>query len=114
MSVQAEKIIKELKSYGINEVKELYYNLSYEELFEHEMDPKLVGYERGTLTDTGAVSVDTGIFTGRSPKDKFIVVHCQTGARGEIAYNVLKDAGYAVKYLEAECKCDPSGNYEIW
>lgn len=73
MSVQAEKIIKELKSYGINEVKELYYNLSYEELFEHEMDPKLVGYERGTLTDTGAVSVDTGIFTGRSPKDKFIV-----------------------------------------
>ncbi len=73
MSVQAEKIIKELKSYGINEVKELYYNLSYEELFEHEMDPKLVGYERGTLTDTGACSVDTGIFTGRSPKDKHIV-----------------------------------------
>jgi len=67
------KIKKALASYGIPEVAKLYYNLSYDEIFEHELDPDLVGYERGFETTTGAVSVDTGIFTGRSPKDKFIV-----------------------------------------
>ena len=53
--------------------KEIYYNLSYNELFEHETNPELEGYERGFVTNTGAVTVDTGIFTGRSPKDKYIV-----------------------------------------
>jgi len=47
--------------------------LSYDELFRHETDPSLEGYERGFVTNTGAVAVDTGIFTGRSPKDKYIV-----------------------------------------
>ncbi len=42
-------------------------------LFKHETDPSLEGFERGHLTSTGAVTVDTGIFTGRSPKDKYIV-----------------------------------------
>lgn len=63
----------DLGKYGIKDVKEVFYNLSYEELFIHEMDPSLEGYEKGVLTDMGAVAVDTGIFTGRSPKDKFIV-----------------------------------------
>ncbi|HLO90555.1 MAG TPA: phosphoenolpyruvate carboxykinase (ATP) [Lentimicrobium sp.] len=63
----------DLSIYGIKNVKHIYYNPSYEELYEHEMDPTLEGFERGILTNSGAVSVDTGIFTGRSPKDKYIV-----------------------------------------
>jgi len=62
-----------LEQYGIKDVNEVYYNLSYLELFKHETDPELKGFERGTLTTLDAVSVDTGIFTGRSPKDKYIV-----------------------------------------
>ena len=64
---------QELKKIGIIAKKELYHNLSYEELFKHETDPSLQGYERGFLTTTGAIAVDTGKFTGRSPKDKYIV-----------------------------------------
>ena len=63
----------DLSQYGITNVEEIYYNPSYEVLFEHEMNPALEGFERGILTTSGAVSVDTGIFTGRSPKDKYIV-----------------------------------------
>jgi len=63
----------DLTAYGIFGVKDLYYNLSYDELFKHETDSKLEGFEKGFVTNTGAVAVDTGIFTGRSPKDKYIV-----------------------------------------
>ena len=63
----------DLSQYGISDVEKIYYNLSYDELFKHETDEKLVGYEKGFETSTGAVTVDTGIFTGRSPKDKYIV-----------------------------------------
>lgn len=63
----------DLSSYGIGEAKEIFYNPSYELLFKHETDPTLEGYERGTLTKLGAINVDTGVFTGRSPKDKYIV-----------------------------------------
>jgi phosphoenolpyruvate carboxykinase (ATP) len=73
MAVNIDKIKEELRTYGIPETQEIYHNLSYDELFEHETDPSLEGFERGFETDTGAVSVDTGIFTGRSPKDKHIV-----------------------------------------
>jgi len=73
MASDNNKIKEALASYGIPEVEIIYYNLSYDEIFKHETDPDLVGYERGFETDTGAVTVDTGIFTGRSPKDKFIV-----------------------------------------
>ncbi len=62
-----------LEQYGITDVKEVYYNLSYDELFKHETDPNLEGYEKGFVTELGAVAVDTGIYTGRSPKDKYIV-----------------------------------------
>jgi len=63
----------DLTKYGISDVKEIFHNISYEELFKHETDEKLEGYERGYLTNLDAVTVDTGIFTGRSPKDKYIV-----------------------------------------
>ena len=54
---------------------EILRNPSYDLLYNLELDPKLEGYERGHLTELGAVEVDTGVFTGRSPKDKYIVQH---------------------------------------
>ncbi|HHR6224988.1 phosphoenolpyruvate carboxykinase (ATP) [Providencia alcalifaciens] len=65
--------LKDLEKYGIHDVAEVVYNPSYELLFQEETKPGLEGYERGTVTTLGAVAVDTGIFTGRSPKDKYIV-----------------------------------------
>jgi len=62
-----------LKNLGISNWKNLYHNLSYDELFKHETNPSLKGYERGFLTKTGSVTVDTGKFTGRSPKDKYLI-----------------------------------------
>ena len=62
-----------LEEYGISDIKEIFYNLSYDELFRHETSPDLEGYERGIVTQFGVVAVDTGKFTGRSPKDKYIV-----------------------------------------
>lgn len=62
-----------MEKLGIKSVKEFFYNLSYEELFRHETDPDIKGYERGVVTSSGAVVVDTGKFTGRSPQDKYIV-----------------------------------------
>ena len=64
----------DLTKYGINDVKEIIYNPSYEALFKDEMDPKLEGYDKGQLTELDAVNVMTGIYTGRSPKDKYIVM----------------------------------------
>ncbi len=64
----------DLTKYGITGVKEVIHNPSYEELFVAETDPSLEGYEKGQLTELGAVNVMTGIYTGRSPKDKFIVM----------------------------------------
>ena len=63
----------DLSPYGISDVKEIYHNLSYVDLYKHETNPSLEGFERGYVTESGAVAVDTGIFTGRSPKDKYIV-----------------------------------------
>ncbi len=62
-----------LAKYGIQNVQEIVYNPSYEQLFEEEMRPGLEGFEKAQLTELGAVNVMTGIYTGRSPKDKFIV-----------------------------------------
>ncbi len=69
-----EKVLKqELAQYGIVNVSKIYHNSSYDELYEHETTPGLEGFEKGVVTKLGAVSVDTGVFTGRSPKDKYIV-----------------------------------------
>ena len=62
-----------LESVGIKDCKEIFYNLSYDEIFQHETDPSLTGYDKAIVTEFGAVAVDTGRFTGRSPKDKYIV-----------------------------------------
>ena len=55
-----KNVIKELEAVGIHDVKEVVYNPSYEQLFEEETKPGLEGFEKGTLTTTGAVAVDTG------------------------------------------------------
>ena len=62
-----------LSKYGITGTTEILYNPSYETLFEEETKPELEGYEKGQESELGAVNVMTGIYTGRSPKDKFIV-----------------------------------------
>jgi phosphoenolpyruvate carboxykinase (ATP) len=62
-----------LTKYGIQNVQEIIYNPSYDQLFREEMNPDLNGFEKCQLTELGAVNVMTGEFTGRSPKDKFIV-----------------------------------------
>ena len=64
---------EQLAAYGIHDVQEIIYNPSYEQLFEEETASTLDGYEQGIVTESGAVAVDTGIFTGRSPKDKYFV-----------------------------------------
>ena len=63
-----------LNKYGIMNVKEVVYNPSYDLLFSEETKGDLEGFERGQLTELGAVNVMTGIYTGRSPKDKYIVI----------------------------------------
>ena len=64
----------DLSKYGITGTTEIVHNPSYEMLFEEETKPELKGYEKGQVSELGAVNVMTGIYTGRSPKDKFIVV----------------------------------------
>ncbi|MGO2496948.1 MAG: phosphoenolpyruvate carboxykinase (ATP) [Vibrio litoralis] len=63
----------DLTTYGITGATDVIRNPSYEQLFIEETKANLSGYEKGIVTELGAVSVDTGIFTGRSPKDKYIV-----------------------------------------
>ena len=69
---QSTKTIS-LEKYGIKNVSEIIYNPSFDLLYKEELDPKLEGFEKGQLTELGAVNVMTGDFTGRSPKDKYIV-----------------------------------------
>ena len=71
----------DLTKYGITGTTEIVYNPSYEQLFEEETKPGLEGYEKGQVSELGAVNVMTGIYTGRSPKDKFIVGGLPTSTR---------------------------------
>ena len=64
----------DLSKYGIKDVKEIIHNPSYDVLFAEETKPGLEGFEKGQVTELGAVNVMTGIYTGRSPKDKFFVM----------------------------------------
>ena len=64
----------DLSKYGIKDVKEVLYNPSYEVLYNEETRPELTGFDKGQVTELGAINVMTGVYTGRSPKDKFIVV----------------------------------------
>ena len=63
-----------LNKYGIVGTTEIVRNPSYEMLFEEELKPELEGFEKGQVSELGAVNVMTGIYTGRSPKDKYIVM----------------------------------------
>lgn len=67
-----------LSDYGITDVREVVYNPDYNTLFAEETKPGLGKLERGIITKNGAISVDTGIFTGRSPKDKYVVLDEKT------------------------------------
>ena len=84
----SEKIKTALSDLGITSVSEVIYNPDYDLLIAHETSTALSGYERGIMTASGAVAVDTGEFTGRSPKDKYIV-------RDELATDTVwwSDAG---------------------
>jgi phosphoenolpyruvate carboxykinase (ATP) len=63
----------DLSKYGISGVTEIVHNPSFDVLYDEEMKPGLEGFEKGQLTELGAVNVMTGVYTGRSPKDKFFV-----------------------------------------
>ena len=63
----------DLSQYGITGATEILHNPSFKTLFEEETKESLTGFEKGQVSELGAVNVKTGIFTGRSPKDKFIV-----------------------------------------
>ncbi len=75
-----------LRKYGITGVKEVLYNPTYEVLYNEETKPGLEGFDKGQVTELGAINVMTGIYTGRSPKDKYIVYDNTTkeGRPGEI------------------------------
>ena len=64
----------DLSKYGIMGVTEIIHNPSYDVLFAEETKPGLEGFEKGQVTELGAVNVMTGVYTGRSPKDKFFVM----------------------------------------
>ena len=63
----------DLTQYGITGTTEIVHNPSYQVLFEEETKSDLTGYDKGYLTELDAIDVMTGVYTGRSPKDKFIV-----------------------------------------
>ncbi|MBP5265169.1 MAG: phosphoenolpyruvate carboxykinase (ATP), partial [Lachnospiraceae bacterium] len=64
----------DLSKYGITGSTEIVYNPSYDVLFDEEMKSDLTGFDKGQLTELGTVNVMTGVYTGRSPKDKYIVM----------------------------------------
>ena len=76
----------DLSKYGITGVTEVLYNPTYEVLYNEETKPGLEGYDKGQVTELGAVNVMTGVYTGRSPKDKYIVYDetSKEGAPGEV------------------------------
>ncbi len=73
MELIKQSILTSLEKLGIKNAQEIIYNPSYDALYEYELDPNLEGFSKGVLTELGAVNVMTGKFTGRSPKDKYIV-----------------------------------------
>lgn len=71
-------LLEKLKQYGITDAAEIFHNIAYDQLFAHETGDSVQGYEKGIETSLGAVAVNTGKYTGRSPKDKFIVTTNET------------------------------------
>lgn len=89
-----------LENFGIKGAEEIFYNLSYEELFKHETNSSLEGSAKGVLTNLDAVNVDTGKFTGRSPKDKYIVE--DDSSRDTVWWACGKSSGSDNKKLSIE------------
>ncbi|MBL4939936.1 MAG: phosphoenolpyruvate carboxykinase (ATP), partial [Lutibacter sp.] len=73
MEVLRKSVVTSLNDLGIKNVKEVVYNPSYEVLYAEETKPGLEGFEKAQVTELDTINVMTGEFTGRSPKDKFIV-----------------------------------------
>ncbi|MBT0727331.1 phosphoenolpyruvate carboxykinase (ATP) [Rosenbergiella australiborealis] len=71
--MSSSRPLPDLSALGITGSTEIIHNPTYAQLFTEETSPDLIGLEKGIVTQSGAVAVDTGIFTGRSPKDKYIV-----------------------------------------
>ena len=74
IKINSDKMNINLAKYGIKNATKVIYNPSYEELYKAEIDPSLTGYEVGQKTELDAINVMTGVYTGRSPKDKFWVM----------------------------------------
>ena len=87
----------DLKHYGISGTTEIVHNPSYKALFDAEMDPTLTGYEKGQLTELGAVNVMTGVYTGRSPKDKYIATRLPYDKFAPMLETIDKTGYYAVE-----------------
>ena len=73
-----ENLVSNLQQHGVSRPLSISHNPGYDELFQAETSAERTGYEVGRLTTLGAVAVDTGIFTGRSPKDKYFVKDATT------------------------------------
>ena len=102
---------EDLNKYGITDVEEILYNPSYNTLFAEETKPGLTSLERGIITRSGAIAVDTGVFTGRSPKDKYVVYDDTT--RDTVWWKSEKvktsDNKPVSKEIWTHCKCIASG-----
>ena len=89
----------DLSKYGIKDVKEVLHNPSYDVLFAEETKPGLEGFEKGQVTELGAVNVMTGVYTGRSPKDKFFVKNEASEKYGGLLKNIKTITSLVLKKL---------------
>ncbi len=90
--------INEIEKLGLTNIGKVHYNLSYEELFDHE-----VKNGEGRVTSNGTFSVDTGIFTGRSPKDKYLCLKVDFSLLRKVHQRLLCslcDSSYPMKYAD--------------
>jgi len=124
----------DLSKYGITDVKEIVHNPSYEVLFKEETKAGLEGYEKGQVTELDAVNVMTGIYTGRSPKDKYFVqneaslstvwwdnpdYHNDNHPMCEIAWNSVREqtmkqlSGKKLYVMDCYCGANPASRLKV-
>jgi phosphoenolpyruvate carboxykinase (ATP) len=124
----------DLTKYGITDVKEIVHNPSYEVLFEEETKAGLEGFEKGQVTELGAVNVMTGIYTGRSPKDKYFVqneaslsnvwwdnpdYHNDNHPMSEIAWKSVREqtmkqlSGKKLYVMDCYCGANPASRLKV-
>lgn len=116
LAVSDDEPIAWERKLGVGEISITDFTKSLQSDLIHIVDTRTaVEYDTGHFP--GAVNIPLEELDKRMaeiPMNKFVVVHCKTGARGEMGYKMLREAGYTVKYLNAECECMPSGEFEIW